>query len=148
MLFTFLTPVLIRHLRQLKKVVFLHWCLIRTILLQYLFSGAIYNPLQLEKMCFSIFYFSQNKQASSQPKQCGCHQQQRNVDKVPSNFGATTLPGMELFQPTLFPHKSQPSSWGQCYKTFYVRNLRMFVISQSACPFHLSPFTFHLYSLV
>ncbi len=23
--------------------------------------------------------------------------------------------------------------WAQCYKTFYVRNLRMFVISQSAC---------------
>jgi hypothetical protein len=27
----FLTPVLIRHLWQLKIVVFLHWCLIRTV---------------------------------------------------------------------------------------------------------------------
>ncbi len=29
----FLTPVLIRHLCQLKTVVFLHWCLIRVVLL-------------------------------------------------------------------------------------------------------------------
>jgi hypothetical protein len=29
----FSTPVLIRHLRQLKAVVFLHWCLILAILL-------------------------------------------------------------------------------------------------------------------
>jgi hypothetical protein len=33
MLFIFSTPVLIRHLWQLKTVVFLHWCLIRTVLL-------------------------------------------------------------------------------------------------------------------
>ena len=30
----FLTPVLIRHLRQLKTVVFLHWCLICAFLLK------------------------------------------------------------------------------------------------------------------
>ena len=29
----FSTPVLIRHLWQLKTIVFLHWCLIRAILL-------------------------------------------------------------------------------------------------------------------
>ncbi len=29
----FLTPVLIRHLWQLKTVVFLHWCLLRAVLL-------------------------------------------------------------------------------------------------------------------
>jgi hypothetical protein len=29
----FLTPALIRHMWQLKTVVFLHWCLIRTVLL-------------------------------------------------------------------------------------------------------------------
>jgi hypothetical protein len=34
MLFIFSTPVLIRHLRQLKTAVFLHWCLIHTVLLQ------------------------------------------------------------------------------------------------------------------
>jgi hypothetical protein len=28
MLFIFSTPVLIRHLQQLKTVIFLHWCLI------------------------------------------------------------------------------------------------------------------------
>ncbi len=33
MLFIFSTPVLIRHLWQLKTVFFLHWCLIRTVLL-------------------------------------------------------------------------------------------------------------------
>jgi hypothetical protein len=31
-LFIFSTPVLIRHLRQLKVVLFLHWCLIRAAL--------------------------------------------------------------------------------------------------------------------
>ena len=33
MLFSFTTPVLIRHLWQLKTVVFLHWCLICVVLL-------------------------------------------------------------------------------------------------------------------
>ncbi len=33
MLFIFSTPVIIRHLWQLKTIVFLHWCLIRTVLL-------------------------------------------------------------------------------------------------------------------
>ncbi len=28
---------------------------------------------------------------------------------------------------------------GQCYKTFYVRNLRIFVISQSVCPWQAVP---------
>jgi hypothetical protein len=32
MLYIFSTPVLIRHLWQLKKVAFLHWCLIRAAL--------------------------------------------------------------------------------------------------------------------
>ncbi len=34
MLFIFSTPVLIRHLWQLKTVVFLHWCLICAVLLE------------------------------------------------------------------------------------------------------------------
>ncbi len=34
MLLIFSTPVLFRHLRQLKTVVFLHWCLIRAVLLK------------------------------------------------------------------------------------------------------------------
>jgi hypothetical protein len=33
----FLTPVLIRHLRQLKTVVFLHWCLMHAVLLYFAF---------------------------------------------------------------------------------------------------------------
>jgi hypothetical protein len=37
MYFIFSTPVLIRNLWQLKTVVFLHWCLIRALLL------AVYN---------------------------------------------------------------------------------------------------------
>ncbi len=47
----FLTPVLIRHLWQLKTVVFLHWCLIRVILLK--------NSYKFEKKTF----FSQMKQS-------------------------------------------------------------------------------------
>ncbi len=35
MLFIFSTPVLVRHLWQLKTVVFLHWCLIRADLLSF-----------------------------------------------------------------------------------------------------------------
>ncbi len=33
MLYIFSMPVLIRHLQQLKTVVFLHWCLMHTVLL-------------------------------------------------------------------------------------------------------------------
>jgi hypothetical protein len=40
MLFIFSTPVLIRHLQQLKTVVFLDWCLKRAVLL---FSYIVYN---------------------------------------------------------------------------------------------------------
>jgi hypothetical protein len=36
----FLTPVLIRHLWQLKTVVFLHWCLIHTVLLWISFKNC------------------------------------------------------------------------------------------------------------
>ncbi len=31
MLFIFSTPVSIKHLRQLKTVIFLHWCLLRAV---------------------------------------------------------------------------------------------------------------------
>jgi hypothetical protein len=31
------------------------------------------------------------------------------------------------------------SDKGQCYKTFYARNLRIFVISQSVCPWPAFP---------
>jgi hypothetical protein len=31
MMFIFSTPVLIRHLWQLKTVVFLHWCILRAV---------------------------------------------------------------------------------------------------------------------
>jgi hypothetical protein len=29
--------------------------------------------------------------------------------------------------------------WGQCYKTFYVRNLRIFILSYSVCPWQGFP---------
>ncbi len=41
MLFIFSTPVLIRHLWQLKTVVFLHWCLIRAVLLTLYFKNVL-----------------------------------------------------------------------------------------------------------
>ncbi len=40
MLFIFSTPVSIRHLRQLKTVVFLHWFLICALLLNFLNFGS------------------------------------------------------------------------------------------------------------
>jgi hypothetical protein len=30
-------------------------------------------------------------------------------------------------------HRSKQKSWAQCYKTFYVRKLQIFVISYSVC---------------
>jgi hypothetical protein len=30
-------------------------------------------------------------------------------------------------------------TWGECYKTFYSRNLRIFVISQCVCPWQAFP---------
>jgi hypothetical protein len=35
------TPVLIRHLWKFKTVVFLHWCLIHTVLLDHKFSFKV-----------------------------------------------------------------------------------------------------------
>ncbi len=47
MLLIFSTPVLIRHLRQLKTVVFLHWCLKCAVLLS--------QKLQRNKLeCFTL----------------------------------------------------------------------------------------------
>ncbi len=34
---------------------------------------------------------------------------------------------------------SKKSNWDQCYKTFYVRNLQVFLISQSVCPWQAFP---------
>jgi len=39
----FLTPVLVRHLWQLKTVVFLHWCLIRTVPLAVFKQNGVMN---------------------------------------------------------------------------------------------------------
>jgi len=47
MLFIFSTPVLIRHLWQLKTVVVLHWCLIHSILLMIGISGLFYKYRKL-----------------------------------------------------------------------------------------------------
>ncbi len=43
-MFIFTTPVLIRHLWQLKTVVFLHWCLICSVPLQGHICDACPNP--------------------------------------------------------------------------------------------------------
>jgi hypothetical protein len=42
MFFNFSTPVLIRHLWQLKTVVFLHWCLKLAVVLAMIFSTMLY----------------------------------------------------------------------------------------------------------
>ncbi len=41
MLFIFSTPVLFRHLCQLKTVVFLHWCIIHVVLLEYIIVSML-----------------------------------------------------------------------------------------------------------
>jgi hypothetical protein len=55
MLFIFSTPVLIRHLWQLKTVVFLHWCLICGVLLIVFGLGCALGVLirvqKLETVC-------------------------------------------------------------------------------------------------
>ncbi len=47
MLLTFSTPGLIRHLWQLKTVVFLHWCLIHSLLLEKKKKYKIIQPFPL-----------------------------------------------------------------------------------------------------
>jgi hypothetical protein len=43
MFFNFSTPVLIRHLWQLKTVVFLHWCLkLSVVLAMFFFYNTVY----------------------------------------------------------------------------------------------------------
>jgi hypothetical protein len=51
MLFIFSTPVLIRHLWQLKTVVFLHQCLIRTVLLTVTLLVLMYSPTNITITC-------------------------------------------------------------------------------------------------
>ena len=52
MLFTFSTPELIRHLWQLKTVVFLHWCLVHAVLMGRL--GA--NTPAYRMLCHNLSY--------------------------------------------------------------------------------------------
>ncbi len=49
MLLIFSTSVLIRHLWQLKAVVFLHWCLIRAVLLGGKFPYDLYFPARVKE---------------------------------------------------------------------------------------------------
>ncbi len=51
MLFIFSTPVLIRHLWQLKTLVFLHWCL----LIEYLNYNQLSELIAIETQKHSIF---------------------------------------------------------------------------------------------
>ncbi len=51
MLFIFSAPVLIRHLWQLKTVVFLHYCLICAVLLRC--KNVILEQVPLNKQCLS-----------------------------------------------------------------------------------------------
>ncbi len=50
MLFIFSTPVLIRHLWQLKTVIFLHWCLMHAVL----FVGEIHSQGTYQMVCWKI----------------------------------------------------------------------------------------------
>jgi hypothetical protein len=56
MLFIFSTPVLIRHLWQLKTVVFLHWCIICSVLLAQVNCdiSAQYFTLMLSDFMLSV----------------------------------------------------------------------------------------------
>jgi hypothetical protein len=48
---------------------------------------------------------------------------------------STPLPAMAVKMPPMKP----VTTWGQCYKTFYGRNLRIFVISWSVCSWKVLP---------
>ncbi len=77
MLFIFSTPVLIKHMWQLKTVVFLHWCLLCTVLLllnavrnvcQYIDCRLMLSVIMLCVIMLSVvapfhslFAFSQNR---------------------------------------------------------------------------------------
>ncbi len=68
MLFIFSTPVLIRHLGQLKTVVFLHWYVIHIVLLPTALTVA---DLALDTLCsatqkayFYLCYVTQGSKAS------------------------------------------------------------------------------------
>jgi hypothetical protein len=51
MLFIFSTPVLIRHLWRFKTVLFLHQCLIRTVLLTVTLLVLMYSPTNITITC-------------------------------------------------------------------------------------------------
>jgi hypothetical protein len=54
MLFIFSTPVLIRHLWQLKTAVFLHWCLILSVLLNSMILTSRSASMSAENGQFTI----------------------------------------------------------------------------------------------
>ncbi len=66
-------------------------------------------------------------------------------DQIDNKVQASHLPGMgkSCFLPSGFmvgiKKISVESTWAQFYETFYDRNLRIFVISQSVCPWQALP---------
>ncbi len=78
MLFIFSTLVLIRYLWQLKTVVFLHWCLIRAVLLFWGSKGSKRFPRVSES--------SQKVQKSSQMVSKGSRMVHKSSPKTPNGY--------------------------------------------------------------
>ncbi len=56
----------------------------------------------------------------------------KKFPKIPNNH-FLDWPKLFLLNKSRLQHRDT-GAWGQCYKTFFVRDLRIFVISESVCP--------------
>ncbi len=114
MLFILATPMLIRHLWQLQRVVFLQWCLLPAVLLclvVFLYTGACFITQ------FVIHVFSSNVVFM------------RKSVKVANNIKKRQLTSKYVH----FPYISNLQSTGIMSCIYLLRNLQMALISQSAC---------------
>ncbi len=140
---------LIRHLWQLKTVVFLHWCLICTV------------PLGRLRSCPTLWLQIRARDKDSSLFCAREHQSQRNkfYNVCTCSDWTTLWPFVMRFKISwtgsgsksgqswsqYFKHfffvadeeakeanafvAGTPLHWAQCFKTYYVRNLRIFVVS-------------------
>ncbi len=87
------------------------------------FTAVIYRIIQISySVCpQQTFHFQSNKHSS--------------LKRIHVNYGQKSLITLAPDRMTVFTL----NPWVQCYKTFYVHNLRMFVLSWSVCPWQAFP---------
>ncbi len=98
------------------------------------FSFALmFRTSKLERLAFGSFFkscFSQTLAYPSQPNKHKCFNQA-------NPFGLGQFLPKTRRLPIEWKHYQVP--WGQCFGTFYVRNIQMFLISYSICPWQAFP---------